>query len=244
MKTRVSSDYTNDNSRKNTMQFKSHFSGSSGNLHQVISDHGTILLDPGVTMQKVKHALDFKVSTLDGALVTHSHMDHCKAVSDLMKAGIDCYMTQETANNLGIDGHRLKVVEPFKLVRFEKWSVMAFPTQHDCPGSVGFVVSDNTERLLYLTDSYYVRNRFAGLNIIAIECNYSKETMAPNLDSARKQRLFKSHFSLENVKSFLKANDLSAVREIHLVHISRDNGDPEYFKDEIQKATGKPTFAH
>lgn len=226
------------------MNFKSYHSGSSGNLHHVISEHGELLIDPGVTFQKVNHALDFKVSNISAALATHGHMDHCKAVPELMKSGIDCYMTQETADKLGLNGHRLKIIDAMKPFKIGKFKVLAFPTQHDCEGSVGFVVSDGDERLLYITDSFYVRDRFAGLNIIAIECNYSTETMLPDLNAVRKQRLYKSHFSLENVKKFLQANDLSKVREIHLVHISRDNGDPKYFVSEIKKLTGIPTISH
>ncbi|MCP7855473.1 hypothetical protein JKR18_02825, partial [Listeria monocytogenes] len=59
----------------------------------------------------------------------------------------------------------------------------------------------------------------------------------------QKKRVLQSHFSLENVKDFLKANDLSHLREIHLLHISEKNGDPERFKNEIQAMTGIPVYA-
>ncbi|EDO0821657.1 MBL fold metallo-hydrolase, partial [Listeria monocytogenes] len=56
------------------------------------------------------------------------------------------------------------------------------------------------------------------------------------------KRVLQSHFSLENVKDFLKANDLSQLREIHLLHISEKNGDKERFKKEIQAMTGVPVY--
>ena len=56
------------------------------------------------------------------------------------------------------------------------------------------------------------------------------------------RRLTKSHFSLENLKSFLKANDLSQVREIYLIHLSDANSDEEKFKYEIAALTGKPVI--
>jgi phosphoribosyl 1,2-cyclic phosphodiesterase len=83
---------------------------------------------------------------------------------------------------------------------------------------------------------------FTGLTIIAVECNWSKETLAPNLDRVVRERLYTSHFSLENVIKFLKANDLSKVHSIYLLHLSRDNADPEYFRSEIEKLTGKPVY--
>ena len=59
---------------------------------------------------------------------------------------------------------------------------------------------------------------------------------------ALKNRLLTSHFSLENVKEFLKANDLSRVQEIHLLHLSDGNSDAERFKREIMAVCGKPVY--
>ena len=60
--------------------------------------------------------------------------------------------------------------------------------------------------------------------------------------SAGRDRLIESHFSLENVKEFLKANDLSRVRGIWLMHMSLVNCDFKRAKREIQELTGIPTY--
>jgi phosphoribosyl 1,2-cyclic phosphodiesterase len=57
-----------------------------------------------------------------------------------------------------------------------------------------------------------------------------------------KNRLMKSHFSLANVKEFLRANDLSRVQEIWLIHLSDGNSDAARFKREIQELTGKMVY--
>ncbi|EGT1437249.1 MBL fold metallo-hydrolase, partial [Listeria monocytogenes] len=80
-----------------------------------------------------------------------------------------------------------------------------------------------------------------------IECNYSADILEENvinkvIHQVQKKRVLQSHFSLENVKEFLNANDLSQLREIHLLHISERNGDPERFKKEIQAMTGVPVY--
>lgn len=77
-----------------------------------------------------------------------------------------------------------------------------------------------------------------------VECNYSEKIMDERvksgaLNKSLAQRIQQSHFALENVKDFLKANDLSKVTEIYLLHLSADNSDPALFKREIQKLTGK-----
>jgi phosphoribosyl 1,2-cyclic phosphodiesterase len=65
-----------------------------------------------------------------------------------------------------------------------------------------------------------------------------------DLPAAHKKRVMRSHFSLDNVKEFLRANDLSKVKEIHLLHLSDGNSDEARFKREIQELTGKPVFIH
>jgi Cft2 family RNA processing exonuclease len=227
------------------MQFKSYYSGSSGNLHHVIGAHGgNILIDPGVTLQKVQHSMRFKIDGIDAAIISHSHKDHCKAVPGLMKRGVDCYMTKETADALKVSGHCLKIIESMKQISLWNWDILPFETQHDCPGSVGFVMSDGNERLVYITDSFYIKNRFAGINILSIECNYSEKTWSKGIHPSLKKRIIRSHFSLENVIDFIKANDMSGCREIHLIHISKSNGNPAMFVEEVQRLTGIPTYAH
>jgi len=57
-----------------------------------------------------------------------------------------------------------------------------------------------------------------------------------------RNRIIRSHFSLENVIEFFRSNDLTSVKQIHLIHISGNNGNPEQFKAEIQKITGKEVY--
>ena len=70
------------------------------------------------------------------------------------------------------------------------------------------------------------------------EVNYSLDTISDCLSQARKNRLYESHMSLEHFKDFLKANDLSKLKKIYLLHLSDDNSDEGMFKQEIQKLTG------
>lgn len=224
------------------MDFVAHASGSTGNLYQVAGRCGQILIDPGIAIKRVKTALNFNLARIDATLVSHCHMDHCKAVKDIMRAGIDCYMSAETAGALKLAGHRVKIIEPLKQFSFDGWSAIGYPTQHDIDGAMGFLVSDGDEKLLFATDTFYIHYRFGQVNIIAVECNYSEQTLDADLNPVRRDRLFRSHFSLENVKKFLAAADLSAVREIHLIHMSRDNSDPVFFRSEIERLTGKPVY--
>jgi phosphoribosyl 1,2-cyclic phosphodiesterase len=221
------------------MEFIAHASGSTGNLYQVISGDKSLIIDPGIPIAKIKRALNFKLSSVSGALISHSHGDHSKAVHSLAKYGVNCWLTEPTAKALNFESpHRCHIIKPMQQFNIEPFSFVPFPTQHDCAGAVGFLISDGESKLLFATDTFYIHNRFTGVNIITIECNYSKETLDSWLHPERKKRLYKSHFSLENVIKFLRANDLTQVYEIWLLHLSKENADPAFFKSEVERATG------
>lgn len=224
------------------MKFTSIHSSSNGNLYTLEGDDRKILIEAGIKGKKLHRALNFGLSQFSGALVTHSDFDHSKGCMDVTRAAVDCYMSEETAKALDLQGHHIKIVEPLKQFTVSGFTILPFPTEHDCPGSLGFLIDDGFDKLVFITDSYYCKYKFSGLTHIAIECNWSHETLNPNIDNVLKHRLFHSHFNLERVLQFLTANDLTNVREIHLLHLSDDNSDEEMFIKRVQMQTGKPVY--
>lgn len=227
------------------MIFTPHYSSSLGNLYTVSEGGNTLLIEAGVPIGKIGKALGHRLSSVDACLISHAHKDHARAVKDVLARGVDCWMSEETAEQCGvqdIDGIWTFEPHPRSILYFGGWIIRPFPTEHDCPGSSGFLIARGKERLLFLTDSYFCRYKFQGLTHIAIECNYSIDTLSPDLEPSRRRRLLTSHFSLENVEKFLLANDLSSVQEIHLIHLSDGNSDAEMFQRRIEELTGKPVY--
>lgn len=223
------------------MQIKVFGSSSKGNCYHIDDGSISILLDAGVNFKQVQKLMNFKMSSIEGVLVTHSHGDHSKAVADLIKKGIDCYMSGATAKEINATGHRVKIVYPLKQFKIGSWTVLPFPLEHDV-FNLGYLLSNGIEKVLYITDTYYCKYMFKGVTRLLIECNHSYEILNQRADSVPAvmiNRLMKSHFSLENVKKFLLANDLSQVVEIYLIHLSDGNSNAEQFQREVAELTGK-----
>jgi phosphoribosyl 1,2-cyclic phosphodiesterase len=230
------------------MKLKVVASGSKGNCYILESGEQILLLECGIRFKDIQQALRFDFSRVVGCLVTHSHKDHCKAVPDVMKAGIDVYCSPGTIEALEISGHRLNEIQSQVQFEVDRFTVLPFSTQHDATDSLGFLVHDpaTKEKLLFLTDSFYSRYRFTGLNYIAIECNYCLETLNANIEAGLipnelKNRIIQSHFSLEQVKEFLKVNTTTDTRKIILLHLSDNNSDAERMVREIKEQTGIDT---
>lgn len=223
--------------------FTPHFSSSAGNLYTVSDGSSTLLLECGVRIEKIRRALNHRLSSIDACLVTHEHGDHARAARDLLGAGVDVYCSSGTAQAFEIDcHHRVHIIEALKPFKIGPWAVIPFPVEHDAKEPLGFFVVNGTDRLVFAADTAYIRHRFAGITHVCLECNYSRQTMAPDIPLAHRLRIIRSHMSLDTVLAFLAANDLSGVRQIHLLHASRDNSDVQLFKDRVQAATGIPTY--
>lgn len=233
------------------MDIKIFKTGSSGNCGKV----NNLLVDAGIPVKSIKKALEFRLAAIAGVLITHRHKDHCLAVPDLIKCGIDCYMSEDVKKSLNLSGHRVHTIEPLKQFKIGSMVILPFDLIHyDDDGktpcdNTGFLIKDNNtgDKLAWITDTAYCRYKFKGLTHIAVEANYSDEILSQNikagvLHASYKNRLLYSHFSLNNLLVFLKSNDLSKCRAIHLLHLSSRNADAKKFKHEVQSAIGLPVY--
>lgn len=224
-------------------------SGSSGNAYRISDGDTALLLDAGIPLQRIKQALNFRVRDLAGCLITHAHGDHAKAAGDLAKAGVDVYTSQGTIDACRLTGHRMKPVKALQEVMIGTFAVLPFDVQHDAPEPLGFLLTSRRtgEKLLYFTDTYYLKYRFTGLTHIMGECNYSMYIVEQSVRNGYippelVPRLIKSHMSLEHFLDLLKANDLHEVKQIYLLHLSNNNSDAERFREAVQKLTGTEVY--
>ncbi|EAD3347545.1 MBL fold metallo-hydrolase [Listeria monocytogenes] len=231
------------------MKIKTIASGSKGNAYVISSGRSQLLIECGINFDKIRKALNFDLSTVEGCLISHEHGDHVAGVKKMLRtSNIKLYASEGTLSVLKPLDSQQVVLKEKVAQNIGEWIVLPFRTEHDAKEPLGFMIQRKNERLLFITDSYFVRYKFKNINYLMIECNYSADILEENvinkvIHPVQKKRVLQSHFSLENVKDFLKANDLSHLREIHLLHISEKNGDPERFKNEIQAMTGIPVYA-
>ena len=231
------------------MNIKIIASSSKGNCYLIDDNKTFLLLEAGIPIKQIMAGCDFKLNMVQGCLITHEHKDHSKAANDMIKRGIDIYTSLGTISACGLTGHRIHAVKAQEVFLIGSFTVMAFDVQHDAKEPLGFLIySEYTgEKLLFFSDSFYIKYRFPGLTHIMCECNYSLELMMDSvhrgyIPATLAPRIMKSHMSLEHLIQMLQANDLSNVKQIYLLHMSENNSDPQRFKEEVQKATGVEVY--
>jgi phosphoribosyl 1,2-cyclic phosphodiesterase len=220
-------------------------SGSGGNAYVLEHDRHQLLLEAGIRYQDLQRGLAFRVSNLDGCLVSHEHGDHGQAAARVAAAGVNVYATRGTLDAIGLRGHRARALAPLHSIEVGPWRVMAFPAIHDAAEPCGFLIGAGESLLLYVTDTAFCPYRFEGLTAVMVEANYSMEILQRNLEAGRlpatqMARVIRNHLSIERCVELLQANDLSRVAEIHLLHLSNGNSDAVEFKRRVERATGRP----
>lgn len=224
-------------------------SGSTGNAYTVSDGTTTLLLDAGIPLRQIQIGTGFKVRQIAGALVTHEHQDHSKAMKDLARLGVDVYASKGTIEACGLSGHRFHPVQSQAELDIGTFRVLPFDVEHDAAEPLGFLCTSRAtaEKLLYFTDTYYVRYRFRGLTHIMAECNYTDEGVNRSIVEGRMPlaavpRLMRSHMSLDHLLGMLDANDMSTVRQIYLLHLSERNSEADKMREAVQQHTGAEVY--
>jgi len=218
-------------------------SNSDGNCYLFTDNNGeTLIVECGVRFEKIKQALNFDLSKVVGCLVTHEHGDHCKGVKDLVKSGIDVYASAGTIQGFKFQSHRFNSIVKNNKFSIGPFDIIAFDVHHDTLEPCGFLIRhEEMGTTLFLTDTIYCDYKFPGLTNVLIEANYSQNIIDEKLreNPFLRNRVIQSHMSVETAIKTLKANDLSKVNNIVLIHLSDRNSDAKVFKQRIEEATLK-----
>lgn len=195
--------------------------GSSGNTYLLTCGAETLVIDCGIKFLEVKKALNFQIRNIAGAIVTHSHGDHAKYVHEYEKSGIEVWKPYLNC----------PLIQSKKMGGF---FIGSFPCIHDVP-CVGYLIKhpESGLKLLYATDTEYVRYTFNSLTAMLIEANYGEEFV--NRDEAKYRHVLEGHMSIETAVECIKANMNPGLKNIILCHLSNGNSDPDAFKESVKE---------
>lgn len=199
-------------------------SGSKGNGWLLDDGKEVLIVDCGVPIKDCKIAIGFQINRVVGCIVSHQHKDHAGYISQYEGCGLKVYKPYEAIGDIGY-------------ARFGSFFIQSFPLVHDVP-CFGFLISNPTMgRILYATDTEYIRYRFRNLNYIIVEANYANELLDDDLeDTVKRNHVLRGHMELQTTKRFLRNNVDENTRAVVLAHLSNENADGNLFISEIESA--------
>lgn len=149
------------------MTLKTIATGSTGNCYVLTNDNGEhLLLDAGIPIKEIKQGIEYDVENLKGAVCTHTHADHHKAVKDLKNMGILVWQPY------------LDEKHKRQRTKIGGFKVECFDVPHSVPCR-GFIIEADDLKVLYVTDFEYIKYDFRkiGINVMLIEMNYQQKIM-------------------------------------------------------------------
>ncbi len=219
------------------MKVKVLASGSKGNSTLIRTEKINLLIDCGVTYQYLASELE-KINVtpkdLDAILITHTHSDHIKGLSSLVKkTGLKVFILEEM-----LDEIKLKI--PYENINYytnplyiDDLKIELIRISHDVEG-VGFIIENNDRNLVYITDTGYINRKYLpkmkNKNVYIIESNHDEEMLMEGpYPYILKQRVISDHGHLSNTTTagYLREIIGDRTSTIVLAHISENNNTEE-----------------
>lgn len=222
-------------------------SSSSGNCYILQNDNEALIIEAGIKLADVKKGLGFNTAKVCGCIISHRHNDHAGYAKEFEQAGIALLAPPDVIEAKRL-GRLATAIESGKGYRLGGFKVLPFDVKHDVP-CMGYLIQHaEAGRILFVTDTYALPYDFDGITHWMIEANYSDAILNRNIRNGSehlarmKDRLMLSHMSIRNTVKILKRSDLSATRDILLIHLSDGNSDEKKFVKKVRIATGKRTY--
>lgn len=207
-------------------------SGSKGNSCLIRDDSTQILIDCGSTkkhlMQELKN-VQANLDDIQGVLITHAHVDHVSQLKHFSHLPVYSYCD---LSNFILMNHT--IVKPGEVFTIGSFTIRVIRLSHDSPNTVGYVISNDKEKIVYITDTGYIPNQehpyLKNADYYIFESNHDMNMlMSSNRPMYLKQRILGDcgHLCNEDATHYLMNFIGPNTKHVVLAHISDECNTPE-----------------
>lgn len=223
-----------------------------GNCYALTDKSGDVLLlDFGCKWKHIQRAIDYRVSDVRGALLTHEHGDHMAAFKSLILCGIPVYTNEGAYNYIKSKyGDYATILPEKRPYAIGAYKVTPFQVPHTTRDESGQIVPcmnygyhiTHTEmgQLVYMTDLEFSPVSFhkAQIEHLLCEVNYCEE-LADREAENHEHRIL-GHMGFQTFKTkILRENMSDRLRTVTICHMSRTAADNGRILAETQQIVGK-----
>ncbi len=198
-------------------------SGSKGNAFLLRDEAMCVLIDCGAPKKYLLACLKqcgVSREEIDAVLITHDHSDH------IAQIGLFRDKPVYSPVRLSVPSSRITADIPFLLGHL---SITPLGLSHDAESTVGFIIENGTEKLVYVTDTGYVKDSYLpymrGADYIVFEANHDPDMlMRTRRPYYLKMRIMSDsgHMCNEDAAAVLEGIVTANTKMIILAHISRE----------------------
>lgn len=213
-------------------------SGSEGNSTYINTGRHNILIDCGRNTKYITDKLasiNVDIKDIDTILLSHTHHDHMDALKVLIKkCNPVVYVGKNMMKELDFLTNYDKVSFYDEDIILTDCKINLINTSHDAPDSKGFIVDNNQERIVQITDTGYLNMKY--LNILKdcdyyiFESNHDIEMIinGPYPDYLKARIVGpKGHLSNKEAAIYLAKIVGNNTKKVVLAHLSKHNNTEE-----------------
>lgn len=223
-----------------------------GNCYTLTASNGDVLLlDFGCRYKDILKAIDYQISAVVGALLTHEHGDHMAAFPHIYANGIAVYTNEGAFNHIKAKYGEYVTVLPEKRPKtIGDFVVTPFQVPHTTRDETGQIVPcmnygyhikhPEMGQLVYMTDLEFspVSFKTARIEHLLCEVNYCEELT--NREAENHEHRILGHMGFHTFKTkVLKQNLSDRLRTVTICHMSSSAADPGRIIAETQQIAGK-----
>lgn len=212
-------------------------SGSKGNCTLIKTANHNILIDIGNScryVEKTLQELNLLPQDIDIVLITHAHIDHVAGLRVFAKKyQPTIYLTDTILKETKLE---LQNVKNFNNnIKVDDIDIKVIKTSHDTEDSNGYIIEENDESCVYITDTGYIHEKYFpklyNKNIYVFESNHDPEMLMnnPRYPHHTKIRILsdRGHLSNKDSAYYLSKFIGPNTKQIVLAHLSEQNNSEE-----------------
>lgn len=224
-------------------------SGSKGNCTLVKTQKHNILIDIGNSCRYVENTLQdigLLPQDIDMILITHAHIDHVAGLRVFSKKyKPQIFITDKILKETNLELNNVRYINSD--IQLDGVYIKVIKTSHDTEDSNGYIVCENGESCVYITDTGYIHEKnFKDLydkNIYVFESNHDPEMLMnnPRYPHHTKIRILSDQGHLSNSDSayYLSKFIGPNTKQVILAHLSEQNNSEDLaiktLKDTLKK---------